>query len=504
MSESKNRQEPPFSFEFNRSIKVRKESPAITSNAGVLLLREVEDKLAVIDSLAKALHDPRDQNYIRYSLSELLRERVFAFALGYARQDDADTLAHDPAFRLAVWDRLGTQLVDERLASQPTASRAMDIFSRWHNREAIRQHLFTPILRHQRQGSDGQKVRLGVVDIDGFPIETHGGQPGAVYNGYYRKTIYSPLTACFSANGTFDAKRLGEGFIHTMLRDGNAAPAEGALLFIDDVIDKAEQLARTTAIRIDAGFASAEILNRIDERGARFTVRLPHNPALERVAAPFITRPVGRPPKDGYEFALELDGYQNPEWNKPYRVILVVVDKPDQNGRLPLFPHYFFIATNWPKDRFSAYELLEHYRQRGTFEDRLGEWNALGVNLSQSDFAKNEVTMLLSMLAFNLLEVLRGEMESAADPRRNPPYTPESSGFDMKRLRDVILKVGAVVIRGGRRLCLDIADGMAPLWMALLKQVGKLTRYTKRNAMPVNSCFTPPPTHAFNRFTPRM
>lgn len=217
MSESKNRQEPLSSFEFNRSIKVRKESPAITSNAGVLLLREIEDKLAVIDSLAKALHDPRDQNYVRYSLSELLRERVFAFALGYARQDDADTLAHDPAFRLAVWDRLGTQLVDERLASQPTASRAMDIFSRWHNREAIRQHLFTPILRHQRQGSDDQKVSLGVVDIDGFPIETHGGQPGAVYNGYYRKTIYSPLTACFSANGTFDAKRLGEGFIHAML-----------------------------------------------------------------------------------------------------------------------------------------------------------------------------------------------------------------------------------------------------------------------------------------------
>jgi hypothetical protein len=504
MSEFRNRQEPLFSFDFNRSIKVRKESPGITSNAGVLLLREIDDKLAVIDSLAKALHDPRDQNYVRYSLSELLRERVFAFALGYARQDDADTLAHDPAFRLAVWDRLGTQLVDERLASQPTASRAMDLFSRWHNREAIRQHLFTPILRHQLQGSGGQKVRLGVVDIDGFPIETHGGQPGAVYNGYYRKTVYSPLTACFSANGTFDGKRLGEGFIHAMLRDGNAAPAEGALLFIDDVIDKARQLARTTAFRLDAGFASAAILNRIDERGARFTVRLPHNPALERVAAPFLTRPAGRPPKEGYEFTFELDGYQNPKWNKPYRVILVVVDKPDKNGCLPLFPHYFFIVTNWPKERFSAAELLNHYRQRGTFEDRLGEWNALGVNLSQNAFAKNEVAMLLSMLAFNLLEVLRGEMESATDPRPSPPHTPESSGFDMTRLRDFILKVGAVVIRGGRRLCLDIADGIAPLWMALLKRVGKLTRYSKRNAMPVNRGFTPPPSHAFNCFTPRM
>ncbi|MDR1533529.1 MAG: hypothetical protein LBU64_00290 [Planctomycetota bacterium] len=66
-------------------------------------------------------------------------------------------------------------------------------------------------------------------------------------------------------------------------------------------------------------------------------------------------------------------------------------------------------------------KLLGHYRQRGAFEDRLGKWNALGVNLSQNDFAKNEVTPLLSPLAANLLEILRGEMESAADPRLCPP-----------------------------------------------------------------------------------
>jgi hypothetical protein len=67
------------------------------------------------------------------------------------------------------------------------------------------------------------------------------------------------------------------------------------------------------------------------------------------------------------------------------------------------------------------------------------------------------------MLAFNLLEILRGEMESAADPRENPPHTPGCSGWDMDRFRSVMLKVGGTLSRASRRLLLDIAEGIAPL-----------------------------------------
>ena len=144
----------------------------------------------------------------------MLRERLYAIAAGYSRQDDADLVAHDPAFKIAVWDKAGTQVADERIASQPTASRLVALLSQWHNKEALRQHLATPILRHQRQGGDDRKVALGVVDVDGFPVETHGEQPGAEYNGYYKKTVYSPLAACFTPNGTFEARRLGGGFLH--------------------------------------------------------------------------------------------------------------------------------------------------------------------------------------------------------------------------------------------------------------------------------------------------
>lgn len=502
MSESKIDCQPLLSFAFNRSVKVRQENPNITSNAGVVLLRELDHVLGIIDAIAKDISDPRKQAFIRYSLAELLRERIFAIALGYSRQDAVDVLAHDPAFKVAVWNRTGTGAIGERLASQPTTSRLIAILSSWHNRQALREHLLTPILRHQQQGGDNHKVALGVVDIDGFPVETHGEQPGAEYNGYYGKTIYSPLTASFSPDGTFASKRLGEGFLHAELRNGNAAPAEGAALFLNETIDKAKQLANVVAVRADAAFASADILNQLDGAGVRFTVRLPENKALERIAAPYLTRPVGRPEKDGREFAIELGGYMNPKWYKPYRVVMVVVDKPDKNGRLTLVPHHFFIITNWPKEKRSAWEVTTHYRQRATFEDRLGEWNSLGVNLSQDCFIKNEVTLLLSMLAFNFLEILRGEMESTNGSRDASPYALEESGWDMARIQNIMLKVGGKFSRGSRRLLLDIAEGIAPLWQKLMARIKKIHQ-VQCIRLSGSTDFTPLPNHAFQRFTPR-
>jgi len=490
-----------FDFEFNRSVKLRTQTPNVTANAGVLLLREADHRLEVIRDIAARLHDCRHPDFIRYPLTELLRERVYAFALGYSRQDDTDRVAHDPAFKTSVWERPGCRVADERLASQPTSSRLTTMLAREENIEELRKAISLPILRHQRSGQENRRVRLGVVDIDGFPIETHGEQPGAVYNGYYAKTVYSPLAAYFSVNGNFESRRLGEGFLHARLRDGNAPPAGEAELFIAQVLDKARELAQTTAIRIDAGLASAEILNQIDSAGARFTVRLPHNPKLDRLAHPFLARCPGRPPKGGYEFTIELANYKNPKWNKHYRVILAVIDKPDKTGCLSLFPNYFFIATNWPAKSRTPQGILEHYRQRGTFEDRIGEWNAMGVNLSQDSFAKNEVTLLLSILAFNILEVLRAETESAADPRPDPPAAADS-GWDMSRFRNIVLKAGAVLSRSSRRLWFDLAEGIAPLWLAVLTQL----RHWKKICLPLPSrpFFTPLPRHAFLTYTPRF
>jgi hypothetical protein len=70
---------------------------------------------------------------------ELLRERLYALALGHSAQDDVDRLAHDPAMKLAAWNRPGEQPLEERLASQPTQSRLIDVFTLTPgNRAALR------------------------------------------------------------------------------------------------------------------------------------------------------------------------------------------------------------------------------------------------------------------------------------------------------------------------------------------------------------------------------
>jgi hypothetical protein len=140
-----------FEPSFNRSVKVKASDDRITSDGGLVLLREADHRLGISEWLAQRLDDPRNQDLIRYQLVELLRERVYGLALGYSAQDDADRLAHDPAMKMAAWNRPGKQPLDERLASQPTQSRLIDILTLTPgNRAALRDSLCEACERHLR------------------------------------------------------------------------------------------------------------------------------------------------------------------------------------------------------------------------------------------------------------------------------------------------------------------------------------------------------------------
>jgi hypothetical protein len=110
---------------------------------------------------------------------------------------------------------------------------------------------------------------------------------------------------------------------------------------------------------------------------------------------------VGRPPKEGYEKVIELGRYQAESWKHSQRLLVVVVDQPDpKTGQLNLLPNYFFLVVGWREEELDGPAALEHYRQRGTFEDRLGEFQqAIGPHLSHDDFAANEALLQLSLAA---------------------------------------------------------------------------------------------------------
>jgi hypothetical protein len=479
---------------FNRSIKIRQADPRITSDAGALLLREVDHRLGLTADLAGHLYDPRDPDRIRYEQVELLRQHLYGLALGHAHQDDQDALAHDVGMKLAVWDRPGRRVIEERLASQPSDWRLVNRLSSKAQRRALNEALPAWVSRHQRAAGGGRKVVRGTLDIDPFPIEVHGSQPGGAWHGHYQCKMYYPIVAGFCAGGDYQSPRLGEGFVHAILRRGNCGGAEGAVRFVKEAIRKARDLATHLDARIDAGLVEGKVLDAIDEEGVNFVGRIKSNDVLERLATPHLGRPPGRPTKDGDQFAIELGQYRAGSWKRSYRLVLVVIDLPDpKTGFRELFPHYFFLVTNWSIERRRARDLVDHYRKRGTFEDRLGEFNGvIGPGLPAETFEANETSLLLKLLAFNLAGMIRGELEDSS-----------GCGWDLRRVQHTVLKAGARVVEHGRRILVDVAKAAGVLWGRLLDRVTRWWRddtwgrdFSGRRRGPKPRPWMPPPAHA--------
>ena len=483
-----------FEPTFNRSIKLRQADSRITSDAGALLLREVDHRLGLTADLAAGLFDPRDPTRIRYTHPELLRQHLYGLALGYAHQDDQDTLAHDVGMKLAVWDRPGKGVLNERLASQPSDWRLVNRLSSPAHRRVLNEALPVWVGRHQLAAGGGRKAVRGTLDIDPFPIELHGDQQGRAWHGHYHKAIYYPIVASFCAEGSFQSRRLGEGFVHAILRRGNCGGAEGAIRFVKETIRKARPLATHLDVRIDAGLVEGKFLDAVDDEGVSFVGRIKNNPILDKLAEPYLSRPPGRPTKDGDEFTVELGDYRAASWTRPYRLVLVVIDLPNpKTGLRELFPHYFFLITNWRQEQRNAWDLLEHYRKRGTFEDRLGEFNAcVGPGLPAESFEANETSLLLKLLAFNLSGMIRGELEDSS-----------GTGWDLWRVQQTVLKAGARVAQHGRRIFVDVAKAAGVLWGRVLDRVNRWWRDDAwGRASPCSRCgprprpWTPPPSHA--------
>jgi hypothetical protein len=491
-----------FEPTFNRSIKVRQVDSRITSNAGAVLLREIDHRLSLTADLAAALYDPRDPARTRYTQVELLRQHLYGLALGYAHQDDQDSLAHDVAVKLAVWDRPGRRVVAERLASQPSDWRLVERLASSAQRRGLNEALPVWVGRHQQAAGQGRKVVRGTLDIDPFPIELHGRQAGGAWHGHYHRKMYYPIVASFSAGGDYDAPRLGAGFVHAVLRRGNCGGAEGAVRFVKEAIRKARPLALALDVRIDAGLVEGKTLDAIDDEGACFVGRLKNNAALDKRVEPLLYRPPGRPSQHGEQFALDVGTYQAARWTRPYRLVLVVTDLPDpKTGLRHLFPHHFFLITNWRPEQKSAWTLLEHYRGRGTFEDRLSEFNAVvGSGLPAESFQSNEAALRLKLLAFNLAEMVRGELEAAG----------AGTGWDLRRVQQTVLRAGARVVEHSRRLFLDVAQAAGALWGSLLDRVqlwwrdptwgrqaaGRRSSTPGRQPGPRPRPWVPPPAHA--------
>lgn len=469
-----------FSAEFNGSLRIESRAERLTSEAGAVVLREVSERLGIFAWLVKRLHDPRNPKLITHPLAELLHTWVLLIAQGWRDRDDADALRDDAAMRLAVSTRRGiSPLLDpeveegeprarnpsvpEGLASQPTLSRLGRQLSEEENRKILREALLEAAARRVKASRGGHRMRYASIDVDGPPIDVHGHQPGSAYNGHYHAQIYHAIVASLAETGDL---------VDVRLREGNVHSADDALEFVISLVERVEKkLCQVASVRRDTGFPEKKLLAGLEARRTPYVARVRNNAVLNRMAEPYLVRPVGRPPKEPRTWFYEMS-YQAESWSRSRRVVLVVMERTGE-----LFLHHFWLITSWSEEQMGAEALLELYRERGTAEGYYGELKSvLDPALSSSPrqkshyrgavpdkrttagdaFAQNEVILLLNALAYNIAHAARMLMESAT-----------GEGWSLGRLRERVLRVAARILVHGRRATLVIGKTPAALWHAL-------------------------------------
>ncbi len=444
----------------NSSVRVELSGQRTTSDSGALLLREALDNSGVIEALEDNLVDRRHPLRIRHSLASQLRTLVLQRAMGWIDLSDTDTLRRDPLWQLACSDARGmTPLVQDR-PSQATLSRLLSCLGRNDNIDAVHEGLLRLVVWRLTSLQNGERPKQLTLDIDGLPIKVHGHQDGSAYHGLYGARIYSPLVASLAETGDM---------VGGLLREGNAGPAENADTWIPHLVRRLnESTGAQVRVRIDAGFTDNATLEALEERDIEYLGRLRSHSGLQKLAAPHLKRPPGRPPEQPREWCHDLE-YQAGSWSAPRRVVLVVQERPDD-----LLLHAFFLVTNLGKFDWPPEKVLALYRKRGSAEAHMGEVkSALDVHLSSTDrgastvqdvMARNEVSLLLSLYAYQVLHGLRCLLERQT-----------RQGWSLSRMREQVLKVAATLRLHARRITVHLGAAADKWWPTLLKGLPKLT-----------------------------
>jgi hypothetical protein len=255
-----------------QTIRADFEGGALSSDFGALLLRGIDRQIGLTQRLAAAIHDKRHQSYIDHPLRDLLAQRIYQIASGYADGNDANSLRRDPMFKLGV-DRLPLE-PEHDLASAPTLSRlehSVDRTDLYRLTQAFVDHFIA---------SYPEPPAAIVLDLDHSDDPTYGQQEFAFYNHHYQNYCYLPL---FIFEGTSHA------LIAACLRPGTRPPgAENAMILVRLLSYLRRHWPHThILVRGDSHFATPEVIEVITSyRGTDFVFGLAGNAVLLRHAEP--------------------------------------------------------------------------------------------------------------------------------------------------------------------------------------------------------------------------
>ncbi len=393
----------------------------ISSDGGVLLLRQADRLLGLSKAIAAALPDPRRRASCDHDVHTLLRQRLYAIALGYEDLNDHARLRQDVALQTAV-ER------DQSLASASTLCR----FENRADREsAWRLH---EILVDQFIASFKRPPKKLILDFDATDDPVHGEQQGRFFHGFYRHYCFLPLYVF-----------CGHQLLVSYLRPSNIDGAKHSWAILSLLVKRLQQAWPKTKIifRGDGGFCRWKMLRWCDRHEVGYIVGLPKNKRLNRLTASLQDEAAAYFIASGHKvrWFTELQ-YGARSWDKPRRVITKI-----EYSSHGVNPRY--VVTNLEGDAKPLYDKI--YCARGDMENRIKEnqLDMFGDRTSCQRWWPNQLRLLLASLAYTLIEAIRRIALKGTELARAYVGT--------IRLR--LFKIGAVILTNSRRVRFLLASG---------------------------------------------
>jgi len=406
------------SFDFpavkRRTVEVNFQGGDITSDGGVLLLRQMDKRLGLSEAVSQALEDKRRQASCKHDSLSLLRQRIYGLAAGYEDLNDHQSLRDDLAFQTAV-ERV------EALASDST-------LCRWENRsDRQAAWLIHEVMIEQFITSFKQAPKELILDFDATDDAVHGKQEGGFFHGYYDHYCFLPLYVF-----------CGDQLLVSYLRPSNVDGARHAWAILSLLVARFRQTWPQVKIvfRGDSGFCRHKMLSWCERHDVGYIVGIAQNQRLNKITAKWQQiveeqfTESGEKIRQLYEFR-----YGARSWRCSRRII-AKIERTQKGGNTR------YVVTNLSNKPQWLYDKL--YCARGDMENRIKEQqlDLFAGRTSCHRWWPNQFRLLLSSLAYILLESIR----------RLALQETELAHVYVGTLRLKLIKIGAVILRNTRRI----------------------------------------------------
>jgi hypothetical protein len=439
----------PFTFASvgSREVVARFDGGHVVSDGGALLLGEVERQAGILHRFAACFSDQRDPLRIEHTVEQLIRQRIYALALGYEDLSDHDQLRRDPL--LAVLSGK-VEPTKDRLAGKSTLNRLeltlplADAGQRRYKRIMFDPELADQLLVQLYVEAQAVPPAEIVLDLDATDDPLHGKQEGRFFHGYYGHYCYLPLYV-FAGDHLLCAR------LRTAGQDGSAGAREEVARMVEQLRQRWSTVKIT--LRADSGFCREELMSWCEEHGVDYVFGLARNRRLQEMLSEALAEAQQKYEEPGQPARVFHEGrYQTREtWARERRVV-------GKAEHLDKGANPRFVVTSLTTERWEARTLYEDlYCARGEMENRVKEQFQLFADRTSTHWLwSNQLRLSLSAFAYVLIDTLR---------RVGLPGT-EMAQAEVQTIRLRLLKIGAVVRVSVRKIWVSLASAhpAAPLF----------------------------------------